>query len=108
MILLYIFGKCFCTVKVNIQISFVESICIESLDLCVQHSIVTINIWRKYYVYICIKLSCVFSAGARLHRGYCMEAMMDDKPTDITHLVFVVHGIGQKMDTGHIVRCCLE
>ncbi|KAK7103636.1 hypothetical protein V1264_018501 [Littorina saxatilis] len=45
------------------------------------------------------------SAGARLHRGYCYEAQMDDKPPDITHLVFVIHGIGQKMDSGSIVRC---
>lgn len=50
----------------------------------------------------------VQKSGTRLHRGYCLEAMMDDKPTDITHLVFVVHGIGQKMDTGHIVRCCID
>lgn len=50
----------------------------------------------------------VQKSGTRLHRGYCVEAVMDDKPTDITHLVFVVHGIGQKMDTGHIVRCCLD
>ncbi|KAL4237730.1 Phospholipase ddhd1 [Mactra antiquata] len=50
----------------------------------------------------------VQKTGTRLHRGYCLEAVMDDKPTDITHLVFVVHGIGQKMDTGHIVRCCLD
>ncbi|KAH3854843.1 phospholipase DDHD1-like [Dreissena polymorpha] len=50
----------------------------------------------------------VSKSGSRLHRGYCLDAIMDDKPTDITHLVFVVHGIGQKMDTGHIVRCCHE
>ncbi|ESO83548.1 hypothetical protein LOTGIDRAFT_133288 [Lottia gigantea] len=48
----------------------------------------------------------IFSAGNRLHRGYCYEAVMDDKPPDITHLVFVIHGIGQKMETGSIVRCC--
>ena len=48
------------------------------------------------------------SAGSRLHRGYCYEAVMDDKPVDITHLVFVIHGIGQKMDTGAIVKSCSE
>lgn len=42
--------------------------------------------------------------GTKLSRGYCDEAKMDDKPPDITHLVFVVHGIGQKMDTGNIIR----
>lgn len=33
---------------------------------------------------------------------------MDDKPVDITHLVFVVHGIGQKMDNSAIVKSCQE
>ena len=33
---------------------------------------------------------------------------MDDKPPEIGHLVFVVHGIGQKMDTGSIVTRCGE
>lgn len=46
--------------------------------------------------------------GTKLSRGYCDEAKMDDKPPDITHLVFVVHGIGQKMDTGNIIRRCNE
>ncbi|GFN82833.1 phospholipase ddhd1 [Plakobranchus ocellatus] len=44
-------------------------------------------------------------SGTRLRRGYCIEAVMDDKPPDVCHLVFVIHGIGQKMDTGSIVRC---
>ncbi|CAL1526177.1 unnamed protein product [Lymnaea stagnalis] len=47
-------------------------------------------------------------SGTRIHRGYCYEAVMDDKPPDICHLVFVIHGIGQKMDTGSIVRCTKE
>ncbi|XP_041353562.1 phospholipase DDHD1-like [Gigantopelta aegis] len=47
-------------------------------------------------------------SGTSLHRGYYCEAQMDDKPLDITHLVFVVHGIGQKMDTGAIVKCCKD
>uniref|UniRef100_A0A2C9K0T3 DDHD domain-containing protein n=1 Tax=Biomphalaria glabrata TaxID=6526 RepID=A0A2C9K0T3_BIOGL len=47
-------------------------------------------------------------SGTRLFRGYCVEAVMDDKPPDICHLVFVIHGIGQKMDTGSIVRCTKE
>jgi phospholipase DDHD1 len=29
---------------------------------------------------------------------------MDDKPQDIDHLVFIVHGIGHKSDTGKIIR----
>ena len=46
--------------------------------------------------------------GSRLSRGYQYEAAMDDKPADINHLVFVVHGIGQKMETGSIIKCCSE
>lgn len=33
---------------------------------------------------------------------------MDDKPADISHLVFVIHGIGQKMETGNIVKRAKE
>ncbi|KAB7499157.1 Phospholipase DDHD1, partial [Armadillidium nasatum] len=33
-------------------------------------------------------------------------ASSDDKPPDITHIVFVVHGIGQKMETGRIIKNC--
>ena len=50
----------------------------------------------------------MFVAETRLYRGYCYEACMDDKPPEIGHLVFVVHGIGQKMDTGSIVNRCAE
>ncbi|XP_014226688.1 phospholipase DDHD1-like isoform X1 [Trichogramma pretiosum] len=44
------------------------------------------------------------STGYRLLRGYKEPASMDDKQDDIDHLVFVVHGIGQKRDTGKIIR----
>ncbi|XP_035703200.1 phospholipase DDHD1 isoform X2 [Folsomia candida] len=44
--------------------------------------------------------------GHRLCRGYFKPASKDDRPSEISHLVFVVHGIGQKMDTGRIVRNC--
>ncbi|XP_056022566.1 phospholipase DDHD1-like isoform X2 [Ostrea edulis] len=43
-------------------------------------------------------------AGTKLLRGFKYEAVMDDKPSDISHLVFVIHGIGQKMETGNIVK----
>lgn len=33
-----------------------------------------------------------------------MFANIEDKPRDIDHIVFVVHGIGQKRDTGKIIR----
>ncbi|OPJ81383.1 hypothetical protein AV530_009846 [Patagioenas fasciata monilis] len=38
------------------------------------------------------------SSGTRLHRGYVEEATLEDKPPQISHIVFLVHGIGQKMD----------
>ena len=52
-------------------------------------------------------LSCPISiGGTQLHRGYCFEGTMDDKPADISHLVFVIHGIGQMMETSSIVKSC--
>ncbi|XP_011504697.1 PREDICTED: phospholipase DDHD1-like, partial [Ceratosolen solmsi marchali] len=44
------------------------------------------------------------TTGYRLVRGYKQSAKMDDKPQDIDHLVFIVHGIGHKSDTGKIIR----
>ncbi|XP_064621214.1 phospholipase DDHD1-like isoform X2 [Lineus longissimus] len=48
------------------------------------------------------------TGGSKLHRGYYAEAKPDDKPPDITHLVFVIHGIGQKMETGSIIKSCAD
>ncbi|KAL0106457.1 hypothetical protein PUN28_016282 [Cardiocondyla obscurior] len=50
------------------------------------------------------KLGFAKTTGYRLKRGYKTHASMEDKPRDIDHLVFVVHGIGQKRDTGKIIR----
>ena len=50
---------------------------------------------------------CV-EGGTRVRRGYFKEALIDDKEADVGHVVFVVHGIGQKMDTGSIVGKCAE
>ncbi|XP_069563261.1 phospholipase DDHD1 isoform X1 [Brachyistius frenatus] len=44
------------------------------------------------------------SSGTRLHRGYVEEASPEDRPPRTTHIVFVVHGIGQKMDQGRIIK----
>ncbi|KAM4625838.1 phospholipase DDHD1 [Polymixia lowei] len=44
------------------------------------------------------------SSGTRLHRGYVEEASLEDRPPQTTHIVFVVHGIGQKMDQGRIIK----
>ncbi|XP_046741833.1 phospholipase DDHD1-like isoform X1 [Diprion similis] len=53
---------------------------------------------------VTLKLGFTKTTGYRLRRGYKHPAVMDDKPHDIDHLVFVVHGIGQKRDTGKIIR----
>lgn len=44
------------------------------------------------------------STGYRLCRGYKTPASLDDRPVDVTHLVFVIHGIGQKMDKDRCIR----
>ncbi|XP_010012445.1 PREDICTED: phospholipase DDHD1-like [Nestor notabilis] len=49
-------------------------------------------------------ISKALSSGTRLHRGYVEEATLEDKPPQISHIVFVVHGIGQKMDQGRIIK----
>lgn len=46
----------------------------------------------------------ITATGYQLRRGYKIAATVEDKPHDIDHLVFVVHGIGQKRDTGKIIR----
>ena len=43
--------------------------------------------------------------ATRLHRGYHTESCVTDCPADITHLVFVIHGIGQLMHNS-INDCC--
>ncbi|KAF3849472.1 hypothetical protein F7725_019191 [Dissostichus mawsoni] len=50
------------------------------------------------------KIARTSSSGTRLHRGYVEEAAPEDTPPETTHIVFVVHGIGQKMDQGRIIR----
>ncbi|TNM95294.1 hypothetical protein fugu_016377 [Takifugu bimaculatus] len=44
------------------------------------------------------------SSGTRLHRGFVEEASPEDRHPQTTHVVFVVHGIGQKMDQGRIIK----
>ncbi|XP_031559157.1 phospholipase DDHD1-like [Actinia tenebrosa] len=50
-----------------------------------------------------IGLSSGVSASP-LHRGYHTDAIVKDGPCDITHLVFVIHGIGQLLHMSNIVR----
>ena len=58
---------------------------------------------RSHFMFLCCNF---YLGGTQLHRGYCYEATMDDKPADISHLVFVIHGIGQMMETSSIVKSC--
>ncbi|XP_050546620.1 phospholipase DDHD1-like [Daktulosphaira vitifoliae] len=44
------------------------------------------------------------STGAKLNRSYKTEATDDDKLNDITHLIFMVHGIGHKTDNMKIIK----
>ncbi|KOX67921.1 Phospholipase DDHD1, partial [Melipona quadrifasciata] len=50
------------------------------------------------------KLGFAKTTGYQLKRGYKNAAVKEDKPHDIDHIIFVVHGIGQKGDTGKIIR----
>lgn len=50
----------------------------------------------------------IAGTGTRLYRGYPEEARMEDKQADVTRLVFVVHGIGQKYNQNRIISCCNE
>lgn len=51
-----------------------------------------------------------YSSGAasQLHRGYHTDASPDDRPPDICHLVFVIHGIGQLLHMSNIVKSCAD
>lgn len=46
--------------------------------------------------------------GILLSRGYNELATDEDQPSDISHLVFIAHGIGQTLGniTWDCIRCC--
>ncbi|CAH8492274.1 unnamed protein product [Heterobilharzia americana] len=46
--------------------------------------------------------------GTRLFRGFNELAQVEDRVPDISHLCFVIHGIGQKMGRNPILRNCNE
>lgn len=52
--------------------------------------------------------SIASGAVAQIHRGYHTVADPADKPPDISHLIFVVHGIGQLMHMSNIVKSCVS
>ena len=45
-----------------------------------------------------------FYSGERLFRGYKELCSHTDRLCDITHIVFVVHGVGQVVDDTTIIR----
>lgn len=57
-----------------------------------------------------LKSKSKLSSGTKIKRGYVDKKEngtdMDDKPREITHLVFVVHGIAQKLYENSIVKSC--
>lgn len=55
----------------------------------------------NFYINECFKIT---ATGYRLRRGYKNAASLSEKPPDITHVVFVIHGIGQKIDRERIIR----
>ncbi|XP_038074819.1 phospholipase DDHD1-like [Patiria miniata] len=55
-----------------------------------------------------IGFSKASTSGYRIVRGYHEEASLDDKPPPISHLVFVVHGVGQIMDRSSIIKSCSD
>ena len=42
-----------------------------------------------------ISFISVIIGAVELHRGYDKEAVAEDKQSDINHIVFLVHGMGQ-------------
>ena len=42
--------------------------------------------------------------ATKLVRGYKDPALLEDRDPPIGHLVFVIHGIGQNMDSSNIVK----
>ena len=69
-----------------------RSYCQEQLKLSMKHCALIVSL----------------GAATQLHRGYHTDASPEDRPHDITHLVFVVHGIGQLLHMSNIVRSCAE
>lgn len=67
------------------------------------HSVIDvllINNSRSSRLWRYLKLTTV---GTKLTRGYHTEAKFDDGPAPVTHLCFVIHGIGQKRQRSRIV-----
>ncbi|XP_063958052.1 phospholipase DDHD1-like [Lytechinus pictus] len=48
------------------------------------------------------------TSGYKLMRGYPSPASLDDKPPPISHLVFVVHGVGYVTDKKAIIKNCSD
>ncbi|XP_048577940.1 phospholipase DDHD1 [Nematostella vectensis] len=48
------------------------------------------------------------SQGVQIHRGYHTDAVPEDCPPEISHLVFVIHGIGQLLHMSNIVKSATD
>ncbi|PIK60921.1 putative phospholipase DDHD1 [Apostichopus japonicus] len=55
-----------------------------------------------------IGFSKASTSGYKLLRGYPVIATLEDKPPPVSHLVFVVHGVGQIMDKRSIIKTCAD
>ena len=60
--------------------------------------------YKRYLLKTVLTVFPASSSGTRLHRGYVEDASPEDRFPQTTHVVFVVHGIGQKMDQGRIIK----
>jgi len=67
----------------------------------------------KYFKRFIFKFFCSFEDGMKIKRGFRHPKVketseQEEKYQEVTHLVFVVHGIAQKMYENGIVKNCEE
>ena len=66
------------------------------------------NVYNLNVVFFCIGISASLGfkkpVGERLFRGYKELCAHTDRLADITHVIFVVHGVGQVVDDSSIIR----
>ena len=64
------------------------------------------QIYSHFFLHIGISASLGFKkpVGERLFRGYKELCAHTDRLADITHVIFVVHGVGQVVDDSSIIR----
>ena len=96
--------------NVKLHLKTIHKLKLEEMSLRVEwksNSIVYIyNDSRSSKFYRVVSSHIGLHSGERLHRSYCKEAVMADKLPVVSHLVFVIHGIGQKNDPNSIIDSC--